>query len=186
MRILVAFLLLFLVSCQSTTEVRTAQLREEIARCQKRMEVLEQRQKLVEEMLDEALSRWDLLDRAVKNLEKFSKRREEVVFSSPMGRAYTKAYLSWYRGDYRRAVKELSLFIANYRDRYLNQQAKLLLADSLYRLKKRRAACSVLKSFMKDYPDSPFFCSAYYKALLLKCRVGRIGKKCGSGGGGRG
>ncbi len=146
--------------------------------CEQRLEAIEERQKFVEEMLDEALSKWDLVQQVVKKLESYRKNQIEVTLKSEMGKEYTEAYLAWYSGDYKRAIRELSAFIAKHNDRYLKQQAQMLLADSYARIGKRRSACQVLRDFISRYPDSVFLCAAYYKAKKLYCRVKGAQKRC--------
>ncbi len=177
MRRLLLVLMVLAFGCATQTD-RVAPLERRLDACEKRLEVVQERQKLIEEMLDEALSRWNLVDQAVKRLEKFQRRRLDLTFKSEVGQAYTKAYMLWYRGDYRQAIKAFSVFIARYRDKFLVQQARLLLADSYYRVGKKRAACRILKDFINRYSDSPFVCSAYYKSLKLGCGLRKIIKKC--------
>lgn len=173
---MLSFLTLFIAACAQNDSY----LRSELESCRKRIEVLEQRQKLVEEMLDEALSKWDLVDRAVKRLEKFSASKVEVQRENPLMRAYADAYMKWYKGNYKEAVKALSIFIAKCNDRYLKQQAQLLLADSYWRIGKKYSACQVLEAFVKKYTDSIFYCSAYYKARVIRCKNIKVVRGCGT------
>ncbi len=175
MRLLLALLLTLVLSAcvtqESTSTWEVNRLKRQLDACNKRMSALEQRQKLVEEELDEALSRWNLLQDAIKNLQKFQKQQISVKLRSKMGKEYTKAYIAWYSSDYAQAARLLSAFIAKYNDPYLTQQAQLLLADSYYHLGEHKQACQILKSFIQNYKDSVFLCGAYYKAAMLKCRV---------------
>ncbi len=175
MRIELALLLMFLLT---SCVFRSGNLEERLESCQKRIEVLEQRQKLVEEMLDEALSKWNTVEEAVNRLEKFRARMVDFNRRSELMEAYSEAYLSWYRGNYREAVRKLSSFVARYNDKYLVQQAKLLLADSYWRIGKKSSACQVLDSFVKKYRDSLFYCSAYYKAKVIGCRNVEVDGRC--------
>jgi len=166
-------LLLVAVGCASgVKKEEVAALKKELSMCKERLSAVEERQFLIEAKVDEALSKWDMFEKAVKNINAY--RENEIVIdrdSSEMA-LYKKAYKYWYAGRYRKAVNLFHEFIASFDDKFLTPQAYLLLADSYEKIRMRKRACLVLNAFVNRFGrDSIFYCAAYRRLKSLGCRV---------------
>lgn len=173
MKALVALLLLLLIGCtQTETSLRKSDfmiLSRRVLELEKRMDTLEQRQRLQNEMLNDIMAKMDYLEKSLLRMEASRGKSLAERMNSPEGRDFTKAYMAWYVGDYKEAVGLLAAFIAKYKDLMLTQQARMLLADSYWRMGKKNKACIVLKSFVEEERKSAFRCAAYYKAARIGC-----------------
>ncbi|NPA15419.1 MAG: hypothetical protein GXO44_02575, partial [Deferribacteres bacterium] len=130
----------------------------------------EERQFLIEAKVDEALSKWDMFEKAVKNIKAY--REKEIVIDRDSSRLslYQKAYKYWYGRSYRKAIPLLHRFISSFNDKFLTPQAYLLLADSYEKIGMRKRACLVLESFLRNFDENNiFYCAAYRRLKSLKC-----------------
>ncbi len=146
-------------------------LKKDLEVCQKRVSAIEERQFLIEAKLDEALSKWDVFEKAVKNIKAYKEKEIVIERESPELSLYKKAYKYWYAKRYKRAIPLFHKFILSFDDKFLTPQAYLLLVDSYEKIRMKRRACLVLKAFFDKFnEDNIFYCAAYKRLKTLKCK----------------